>query len=153
MVRTSPDGQFRPTLASLPAADVDVLEGILSCPFVPFPANQADGGSGIPLQHFGRNRTADVAGERSFLQWHGRLRHAKGEGDSMLLIELRGLLEDLGEDLVGEIVDVHWICAMGIRCCVSDIRGVDCRVTVVEGRSLGRQVWRYIASSSWLLLL
>lgn len=76
---------------------------------MPQAAHGADGGGGIPSQHVRRNGSPHVA-------LHGRLSHqarglgeAKGKGNAISFVELGSLLKNAGKNLVGEVVDLHWI--------------------------------------------
>lgn len=94
-------------LSTLPAADVDVLERVLQGPLVPLPADGAKRRRGIPLEQLGGNGAPHIALELGPLERQWGLLQAKRVGRALADIGLGNLVEDLGEDLVGEVVEVH----------------------------------------------
>lgn len=94
-------------LSTLPAANVDILQGILQGPLVPLPASEAERSRGVPLEQLGGDGAPHVAGELGLLERQWSLREAKGVAGAISRIGLGCFLEDLRKDFVGELVDVH----------------------------------------------
>lgn len=73
-------------LTTFPAANVDILEGVLQSPLMPLPADQAHRRGGVPAQHLGGDGTPHIALESGPLARHGRLGQPEGVRRAMAYI-------------------------------------------------------------------
>lgn len=100
--------QIAPSLASSPAAYINLFEDIAEAPVMPTLADKPNGGSGIPFQERGRYRSSYIALEL-FLVREQRLAQAESVGHSLRFIEFSGVLKDAGKDFSWKLVQVHAI--------------------------------------------
>lgn len=96
-----------PYLSALPSANVDIVESVPQGPFVPLPADESNGGGGIPPQKLWGDGASDVALGGCLLERQLHLREAICVGRAFADVGTSSLVKDLGYDLEREFRDVH----------------------------------------------
>lgn len=74
---------------------------------MPLPAHRADHGSRVPLEQLWRYRAPHITLETSPLERQWCLREAESVSGTIAYVGFGYFLEDLGENFVREVVDVH----------------------------------------------